>query len=160
MKAIIVYHTKTGHTKRAAEDVATGLQAAGVDAQFLHASDVRGDGLADADIVVVGSPCHAGSCRIRGGLSGPIRSALRRLEPTALAGKVAGAFAANCAYGGHVTVAAIEKALAAAGAKIPQKGIVVRAGVPFSVTVGPMTSEAAREELRQFGQALARAAQA
>jgi flavorubredoxin len=108
---------------------------------------------------VVGSPCHAGSCRIRGGVSTPVRSALKRLEPAALAGKVAGAFAVNCAYGGHVTVATIESALRAAGARVVEPGVVVRAGVPFSLAVGPMATEEARERLRKLGRSLARAAQ-
>ena len=31
MKALIIYHTKTGHTRRAAEDISEGLRSEGVD---------------------------------------------------------------------------------------------------------------------------------
>lgn len=160
MNALIVYHTKTGHTRRAGEDIAAGLEAAGASPALLAATEMEDWPLADAQIVVVGSPCHAGSCHIRGGLSGPIREALKRLEPAALSGKVAGAFAVNCSFGGSVTVAAIEAALRAAGAQLPEEGVVVRAGVPFSLWTGPMASNAARAELRRFGGALAAAAAA
>ncbi|MBL7224378.1 MAG: flavodoxin domain-containing protein [Candidatus Brocadiae bacterium] len=160
MKAAIVYHTKTGHTERAAEDIAAGLRDAGVDAQLIHASDLDDGHLADAAIVVVGSPCHAGSCRLRGGLSGPVRALLKRLGKGSLAGKVGGAFAVNYAYGGHVTVGAIEKALRGAGARVPAPGVVVKAGVPLSLYEGPKASPDAREALRQLGQALAAAIEA
>jgi len=158
MDALIVYHTITGHTRRAGEDIAAGLGAAGVPAQLVAAKEMKGWDAADAAILVVGSPCHAGSCHVRGGLAGPIRSLLKRLGPATLAGKVGGAFAVNCALGGQLTVRTIEDALTAAGARVPEPGVVVRAGVPFSLYVGPMASDEARERLRQFGQALAEAA--
>jgi len=160
LNALLIYDTITGHTQRAAEDIAAALQADGMQTRLASAKEVKDWDALDADIVVVGSPCHAGSCRIRGGVSSPIRSLLKRLKPAMLAGKVAGAFAVNCAYGGHVTVGAIEKVLRAAGARLPEPGVVVRAGVPFSVAVGPMASEEARERLREFGRALAEAARA
>jgi flavorubredoxin len=158
MKAIIMYHTRTGHTRRAAEDIAEGLRGEGVAAQLVHADEVNGADLGEADVVAVGSPCHAGSCRIRGGLSGPVRSALKRLARGSLAGKAGGAFAVNYAYGGHVTVGAIEKALAKAGVRLVRPGVVVKAGVPFSLAVGPLASHEARERLRDFGRRLAAAA--
>jgi len=115
--------------------------------------------VADQSVIVVGSPCHAGSLAIRAGVSGPIRSVLKKLEPSTLTGKVAGAFSVNCAYGGQRTVHAIEQRLRAAGAHVPQQGVVVRAGVPFSLFTGPMASEESREQLQGFGRTLARAAQ-
>lgn len=158
MEALIVYHTNTGHTKRAAEDIAEGLRAEGVDARLQSANEMTKWDVADEQIIVVGSPCHAGSVAIRAGLSGPVRSALRRLAASSLVGKVGGAFSVNCAYGGHRTVRAIEKHLRAAGARVAEPGVVVKAGVPFSLVKGPLASEEAREQLREFGRALARAA--
>ena len=157
MKALIVYDTITGHTRRAAEDIAQGLTGEGVAAGLRTAREMAGWDVADEAIIVVGSPCHAGSLAIRAGVAGPVRSLLKRLEASTLAGKVAGAFSANCAYGGHRTVRAIENRLRAAGAQVPQPGVVVRAGVPFSLYTGPMASEESRERLREFGRALARA---
>ena len=158
MKALIVYHTITGHTKRAAEDIAEGLREGGVDSRLLSAGEMGEWDAAAEQIVVVGSPCHAGSLGIRAGLSGPVRSALRRLAASSLDGKVGGAFSVNCAYGGHRTVRAIEKRLRGAGARVAEPGVIVKAGVPFSVATGPKASQEAREQLHEFGRTLARAA--
>ncbi len=159
MRALIVYHTNTGHTRRAAEDISEGLRSEGLDVSIQAASEGAAWDVADQSVIIVGSPCHAGSLAIRAGVSGPIRSVLKRLEPSTLRGKVAGAFSVNCAYGGQRTVRAIEQRLRAAGAQVPQQGVVVRAGVPFSLFKGPMASEESRGRLQGFGRALARAAQ-
>ena len=158
MEALIVYHTISGHTRRAADDIAEGLRSEGVSVCLLAAGEVGEWDVAGKSIVVVGSPCHAGSLSIRAGLSGPIRSVLKKLPASALAGKVGGAFSVHSAYGGAKTVRAIEKALRAAGADVPHPGVVVKAGVPFSLVTGPLASEESRRELRALGSALAKAA--
>ena len=89
---------------------------------------------------------------------GLLRPLLKKLEPATLEGKVAGAFSVNSAYGGQKTVDAIEKHLQAAGARTPQQGVVIRAGVPFSLFRGTMASRKNRDQLRVFGFALASAA--
>ena len=159
MKALIIYHTKTGHTLQAAEDIAEGLRARKVDVNIQPANTLTAWNVTDQDIIVVGSPCHAGSVSIRAGISGPILSTLKKLNADALAGKVAGAFSVNFAYGGQKTVDAIEKHLQAAGAHTPQQGVVIRAGVPLSLFKGPMASRKSRNHLVEFGYALACAAQ-
>ena len=160
MNALIVYHTITGHSRRAAEDVAEGLAGEGGTARLLLAGEMSQWDLAGVDIVVVGSPCHAGSLAIRAGVAGPVLRVLNKLTGQALAGIVAGAFAVNSAYGGHRTVQAIENRLRAAGATVPAMGVVVKAGVPFSLFTGPKASDKSRDELRQLGRTLAQAAQA
>ena len=160
MNALIIYHTITGHTRRAAEDVAEGLAGEGAAARLLSAGEMKHWDVAGLDIVVVGSPCHAGSLAIRAGVSGPILGVLNKLTAQALAGMVGGAFSVNSAYGGRRTVPAIENCLRAAGATVPRAGVVVKAGVPFSLFTGPMASDQSRDELRQFGRALAQAAKA
>jgi menaquinone-dependent protoporphyrinogen IX oxidase len=158
MKALIIYHTNTGHTKRAAEDIAEGLRSQEVDVSILDAKEPAEWDAADHSIIIVGSPCHAGSLAIRAGVSGPIRSLLKKLQPDTLTGKLAGAFSVNAGYGGRRTVHAIEEHLRDAGANTPQQGVVVRAGVPLSLFTGPMASEENRQQLRQFGSAIASAA--
>jgi flavodoxin len=116
MNALIVYHTVTGHTKRAAEDIADGLRREGVSAHLQAADEIATWNVADVALVLVGSPCHAGSVALRAGIPGTIRSLLSKLGPSALAGKLGGAFSVHCAYGGHRTVRAIEKHLASRGA--------------------------------------------
>lgn len=158
MRALILYHTKTGHTRRAGEDIAEGLRAEGVEVRLLQAADLESWEVADDAIIAVGSPCYGGASGIKDGLAGPIRSALRRLDPSSLKGKVAGAFSVHCAFGGKRTAGSIEKAVRAAGAVAPCRGVAVRAGVPFSLFTGPKASKKSRERLRDFGQALAREA--
>jgi flavodoxin len=158
MKALIIYHTNTGHTRRAADDVAKGLEAHGVNVTIQAARELPRWDVADQDIIVVGSPCHAGSVSIRAGVSGPILSALKKLNVGSLKGKIAGAFSVNSAYGGQKTVDAIEKRLQAAGARTPQQGVVIRAGVPLSLFKGPVASKKSRNQLREFGYVLACAA--
>jgi NAD(P)H dehydrogenase (quinone) len=159
MKALIIYHTKTGHTQQAAEDVAEGLIAHNVDVNIQTANTLTEWDLTGQDILVVGSPCHAGSVSIRSGVSGPILSALKKLKVGSLKGKIAGAFSVNFAYGGQKTVDAIEKHLQTAGARTPQQGVVIQAGVPLSLFKGPMASRKSRNHLIEFGYALACAAQ-
>ncbi len=158
MNALIIYHTITGHSRRAAEDVAEGLAGEGVTARLLLAREMSRWDVAGLDIVVVGSPCHAGSLAIRAGVAGPILGVLNKLADSTLAGMVAGAFAVNSAYGGHRTLQAIENCLRAAGATVPHVGVVVKAGVPFSLFTGPKASDKSRDELRQLGRTLAQAA--
>ena len=158
LKALIVYDTITGHSRRAAEDIAEGLASEGVSPRLQSAGEMTEWDTTDLAVLAVGGPCHAGSLAIRAGLSGPIRSILRRLTAGGLADKVAGAFAVHCAYGGHRTVRAIEKRLRSVGARVIEPGVIVKAGVPFSVVRGPMASEESREQLRELGRALARAA--
>ncbi len=155
MKAVIIQHTRTGHTRRAAADVAEGLEGRGVEVTILQAKALTGWDVAEQDIIVVASPCHAGSVSIRAGISGPILSLLKKLEANTLKGKIAGALSVNCAYGGQKTVDAIEMHLQAAGARTPHQGLVVRAGVPLSLSKGPMASKTSRNQLREFGYALA-----
>lgn len=157
MNALIVYYTLSGHTRRAAQDIADGLKSEGVSARLQSAGETDFQGLADVALVIVGSPCHAGSVALGSGLPGAMRSVLKKLGPSALRGKVGGAFAVHCAYGGHRTVRAIEKRLADCGALLPEPGIVVRAGVPLSIVIGPPASEEDRRRLREFGCSLARA---
>ena len=160
MNALIIYHTITGHTRRAAEDVAEGLGGEGVTARLLPASEMPQWDVAGQAIVVVGSPCHAGSLAIRAGVSGAVLAALKKLAGSTLAGIVGGAFSVNSAYGGRRTVQAIEHRLRSAGATVPQPGVVVKAGVPLSLFTGPKASEQHREELRHLGRTLAQAAKA
>jgi flavodoxin len=159
MKALIIYHTKTGHTRQAAKDIAEGLIGHEVEVNIQPAKTLTEWDVADQDIIVVGSPCHAGSVSIRAGVSGPILSVLKKLKAGALKGKIAGAFSVNFAYGGQKTVDAIEKHLQSAGARTPQQGVVIRAGVPLSLFKGPVASKETRNHLIEFGYALACAAQ-
>ena len=154
MRVLIIYHTRTGHTRRAAEDIAEGMSGTGATPCLLTAAEIGTWNLSDVGGVVVGSPCRYGSLQVGDGAAGPVRAALDRLKPGMLAGRAAGAFVVNCLAGGRTTARSIERALAAAGARIVVPGIVVRAGVPFSVCRAPMAGAQARQRLRAFGKTI------
>jgi flavodoxin len=85
MKALIVYFSKFGNTRRVAQAMTETLKRAGdtrvVGIDRLAASDFEG-----VDLVVVGSPTHAFS------MPPVVRSVLAALPPGILAGKSVAAF--------------------------------------------------------------------
>ena len=155
MKALIVYWTKTGHTRRAAQDVAAGLAQTGSEVTLVDLRQNPAPDVGSYDIVVVGSPCHAGSIKFAGsGIARPVETFLRRLPPESLLGKRAGAYSLQSGLGAARTVGSVERLLADAGAEVVSPGPVVTAGVAFSLWEGPRASEADRERLREFGRML------
>ncbi|MCK4299104.1 MAG: hypothetical protein KAX80_06210, partial [Planctomycetes bacterium] len=89
-RALIVYHTKTGHTRQAAEDVAAGLAESGeVEVELKLAAALVAVDLEAYELIVVGSPCWAGSMKVLfSGVAGPISKWLVGLAPGALEEKV------------------------------------------------------------------------
>jgi flavodoxin len=151
----IVYWTKTGHTRRAADDLGAQLVARGHQVTLIRLPEDRAH-LEDLDVVLVGSPCHAGSIPAQGvGMALPVEQWLRKLPPQSLAGKAAGAFSVHAKLGGQRTVATMERILIAAGAYVVSPGPVVKAGVPLSLWEGKSASEADRKGLRAYADRLA-----
>ncbi len=85
MKALVVYFSKYGNTRRLAEEIAATMLRAGeartVSSDLLAASDLR-----DVDLVVMGSPTHFQN------LPKAVRPALEALPKRALDGKWVAAF--------------------------------------------------------------------
>lgn len=158
VKALILYWTHTGHTRRAAEDLAEGLRSVGVE---VDVADLRAGGcpdLAGYELLLVGSPCHAGSIKFAGtGIAAAMERWLRGLARGSLEGKTAAAFSVHSKLGAGRTVGSMEGLLADAGARVISPGPTVKAGVPFSLFEGPRASDADREALRAFGRCLAAA---
>lgn len=157
-RALIVYHTKTGHTRQAAEDLAAGLtESSDVTVELKLAAAMPAVNLAAYDLIIVGSPCWAGSLRVLfSGVAGPIARWLGGLATDALKGKAVAAFSVNCSFGGHATVEGLEGLLSDLGGQVVVPGVVVKAGAPLSLWRGPDASAEDREKLRQFGRELAR----
>ena len=156
MKTLIVYWTKTGHTARAAEDIAQGMREQGAEVDLVNLRDHDAPPLEPYDILAVGSPCHAGSINHAGtGIAVPVVRFLRELQPGSLESRASGAFSVNSGLGGRRTVGSMERLLADRGARLVSPGPVVKAGVPFSLWEGPRASEQDRETLRDFGRLLA-----
>ena len=154
-RALIVYYTKTGHTRQAAEDIAAGLAEAGVEVEVKPVTEVSAEDVAGCDLVVVGSPCRAGSTGVLSGVAGPVSRWLGGLPEEALQGKAAAAFSVHSCFGGGTTVRSLERMLGERGGRVLAGGPAVRAGVPFSLWRGPEASAEDRERLRRFGRDLA-----
>lgn len=61
-KAIVVYESKYGNTKRVAEAIAEGMrEVPGVEAVLSEVKEVELDKLTEFDAILVGSPNHMGS---------------------------------------------------------------------------------------------------
>jgi NAD(P)H dehydrogenase (quinone) len=62
MQVLVMYHSKTGHTKRMAEEIAKGVgEVAGVACIVKSTADVTKDDFVAADGVIAGSPVYFGT---------------------------------------------------------------------------------------------------
>jgi NAD(P)H dehydrogenase (quinone) len=60
-KALVVYYSRTGNTKKMAGLIAEGIKNEGLDVRVLDVQDVNADDLLKYDGLVVGSPTYYGS---------------------------------------------------------------------------------------------------
>jgi NAD(P)H dehydrogenase (quinone) len=156
MKALIIYHSKTGHTLKAANDIARGLEEAGIDVTVKPAGEVKAVDVAGYDIFVAGSPTYATTM-----YKAPAKTVARLLDtlrPDGLSGKYAGAFSAYAASGGEKIVSSTEARLSGLGATVVAGGPAVKAGAPLSLYQGPDASEADVAKCVEFGRRLAETA--
>jgi multimeric flavodoxin WrbA len=156
-RALITYYSKTGHTKQAGEDSAEGLREAGVEVTLKPVTEVEPTELAGYDLIVIGSPCHAGSMRVLfSGIAGPVSEWLGALPWKVFAGKAVAAFSVHCSLGAKATVQSLQRLLTDMGGRVLIPGPAVKAGAPLSLWRGPDASPEDRENLRHFGRDLAR----
>ena len=156
MKALIVYHTKTGHTKGAADAIARGLKEKGVDPTIKTAASTSAIEVEDYDILLTGTPTYATTM-----YKGPAKAVakfLDSLKPSALKGKYAGAFSAYAASGGEKVVASTEHILEGLGATVVVGGPAVKAGAPLSLWQGPAVTDPDLKKCEEFGRKVAETA--
>ena len=156
MKALIVYHSKTGHTQKAAEDIAKGLEESGTEVTVKPAVEVKPADVAGYDIFVAGTPTYATT--MYKAPAKTVAKLLDSLRPDGLSGKYAGAFSAYAASGGEKVVSSTETRLSGLGATVVAGGPAVKAGAPLSLYQGPDASEADVAKCVEFGHRLAEAA--
>jgi flavodoxin len=149
MKALILYHTKTGHTLEAANATAEGIRTAGSKVDLIVAKDFDAAALTNYDALIVGSPCWFGS--VVGGIATPVQKALDGLGSDALQGKRCGALSVGAFMGAKGTVAAIGAILEQKGAAEFRPGPTALAGVPLSVIKGPSVKPRDEDRFRAFG---------
>lgn len=151
MKVLILYFTKTGHTLEAANATAEGIRAAGSEVDLITVKDFVGDKLPDYEALIVASPCWGGSISKKGGIPGPVKKALKGLEPGAVKGKRCGGISVHAGGGGENTVKNIGTMLMEKGCEDYRAGPVATAGVPLSLWKGPSVSSEDQERFRAFG---------
>jgi NAD(P)H dehydrogenase (quinone) len=62
MQVLVMYHSKTGHTKKLAEEIAKGVgEVKGVECIVKSAADVTKDDFIAADGIIAGSPVYFGT---------------------------------------------------------------------------------------------------
>ena len=112
-KGIVIYHSRSGNTKKMAETIAQAMNEAGLPTECKPVSDVKADDLLGYDAIVVGSPTYYGQ------MAGPIK---QLIDDTVsfhgkLDGKVGAAFtsAANIGGGNETTIMGMIEALLIAG---------------------------------------------
>lgn len=156
MKALIVYHSKTGHTRQAADDITRGLKSEGVETDVVKAGEVPGKKVGDYDIVLFGTPTYGN--RRYNLPARPVDDLMKSLEPDGLSGRTVGAFTVFAGYGGGKLVASIEKSLSGLGGRVVGGGPAVKAGAPLSLWKGPDAKPADVTACEEFGRKVARAA--
>jgi len=151
MNALLLYHTKTGHTLEAANAIIQGIQKAGGSVTLVPAKDFTPQTINQYDMLIVGSPCWGGS--IAGGVSTPISDALNKIT-NEVKGKLCAGFSVNGGYGGQSTVRSMGERLKAKGCSEYIAGPVAKAGAPLSLWVGPAVKPEDLARYRAFGEEL------
>lgn len=151
MNALLLYHTKTGHTLEAANAIVQGIQSAGGSVTLVLAKDFSPQTINQYNVFIVGSPCWGGS--IANGISTPVADAMDKIT-NEVKGKLCAGFAVNSGYGGQSTVKSIGERLKAKGCGEYVAGPVAKAGAPFSLWVGSAVKPEDRALYTAFGKDL------
>ncbi|RJP32104.1 MAG: hypothetical protein C4536_06750 [Actinobacteria bacterium] len=148
-QALVVYHTKTGHTAGAAEAVARGLESRKVKATIKRVTEVDPTELSDYSMIAVGSPTRgAKPARV-------VKRFLRGLDKKALKGKTATTFSSYAGFRGKATLRRMKRLLKRRKAKV-LRGVAFKAGAPLSLWKGPEASEKDVVRLEELGKKLAK----
>jgi flavodoxin len=151
MNALLLYHTKTGHTLEAANAIVQGIQSAGGSVTLVLAKDFTPQTINQYDVFIVGSPCWGGS--VASGVAGPITDAIKKIT-NEVTGKLCAGFSVNSAFGGESTVRSIGERLKAKGCADYVAGPVAKAGATLSLWVGPAVKPEDLARYRTFGEDL------
>lgn len=147
--ALVLFFSKTGHTKRAAEEVAAGLESAGISATVKGFADTDPSELEQFSLLAMGSPTHGGKPAKK------VRGFMKSLPKKSLKGKRVAAFTSYGRVRGNHTIRVFKKLLKKKGAKAIVPGVAVKAGSPLSLWKGPDIREEDLGRLSALGRALA-----
>lgn len=100
MRLLIAYHSDYGNTEKMAQAIAAGAKAArsGLDVRLKKAAETTLSDLAEAEILIFGTPVHMGSMAWQ--MKKLIDEMGKLWMENALEGKVGGAFATGGGFGG------------------------------------------------------------
>ncbi len=146
-KAIIIYESKYGNTRRVAEAIAKGMGAiSGTEAVLCELKETDRKGLKDFDVIVVGSPNHIGTA------TRSIRKFIGEMGKLGLAEKVVAVFDTYMGGDFEKAVKKMEKSIKekVAGVKLPMPGLSIR----VDKMKGPVT-EGEMPGAREFGEKVA-----
>lgn len=146
-KAVIIYESKYGNTRRVAEAIAGGMrEVSGMEAVLRELKEVDRKELKDFDAIVVGSPNHIGAA------TRSVRKFIGEMDELELEEKVMAVF--DTYMGGEFkkAVKKMEKAIKekVSGVKLPVPGLSVR----VDKMKGPVT-EGEMPGAREFGEKVA-----
>lgn len=85
-KVVIIYDTVYGNTAKAAEAVADGIKEKALQVELRHVKDVKPEDVTAFDVIILGSPTHAGD------MSENMKSFVTGLKGLTLEGKKGAAF--------------------------------------------------------------------
>jgi NAD(P)H dehydrogenase (quinone) len=96
VKALVIFYSRTGNTKKMAESVAEGIKKEGVEVAIKEVKDVDADELLKYEAIVIGSPTYYGT------MAAEIKKLLDESVKFhgKLEGKVGAAFASSANVGG------------------------------------------------------------
>ena len=149
-KALVLYYSRSGNTKKMAEMITGGIKKEGIETVLKSILDIKAEGLLEFDAVVIGSPTYYGT------MAAEIKKILDESVKFhgKLEGKIGGAFAssANIAGGNETTILDILNAMLI-------HGMVIQ-GDPTGSHYGPVAigvpDERAKNECLRYGSRIAK----
>jgi flavodoxin len=148
-KALLIYYTISGHTKKGAENIREGMRNKGIEVTIKSVVEFSPKDVESYEIVVFGSPTH----RLLPATK--IRDAIEMLDKDSLKGKRISAFVCMSMVGGDRALKRLEQMLREKGAENFTPGLVIRAGAPLSLVKGPDASPEDVKKCKALGESLA-----
>jgi flavodoxin len=121
-KAIVIYESMFGNTKRAAEAIVEGMKGAGAEASLSTPKELDPNQLTDFDAIIVGSPNHMG------GATSGIKKFIDKLGKLKLEGKLVAVFDTYVGREYEKAMKKMEKQIGnkAPGLKLTSPGLSIR----------------------------------
>ncbi len=145
-KAVIVYESKYGNTKRVAEAIAEGMKESGVETAVTNLKEVDLKQLTDFDAILIGSPNHIGNATLG------IWRFIGRLGKLQLDGKLVAVFDTYMSTEFQKAMKKMEKQISekAPGLKLVSPGLSVKVeGMKGPITEGELP------KCKEFGMKIA-----